>query len=402
MLYAIGILLLLLLIYKTFERPKATEELKQQTHNVILISIDTVRADYLQIYNPEGAPTPNLRKMADNGYLFANAIAQVPFTLPSHCTMLTGTYPMKHLVQENIATRLADEALTLAEVLKSQGYETAGFIGSLVLESGTGIEQGFDIYDDVFVRENRIVEDRSGIQKDAGTVKRSFLRWLDQRKTSSPFFSFIHFYDPHTPYDPPAPFRPNVQEPKALYRGELQYVDSIIGELMEELTRRNLLDRTILIVTGDHGEMLGEHGENGHGFFIYQEAVRIPLLFSFPERKKGKSAEVVELVDLMPTILDLLEIQIPQSVQGKSFAQTFQGTSWKSDVGYSESLTAAQHFGAAPLRSIQDTRYKYIDSPQPELYDLRADAAEQTNLATQKRDYRSDEIGFGQDHDPLQ
>lgn len=382
---AIGVAALLFLLYRTLERPETIEQ-QQQQRNVILISIDTVRADYLQIYNSGGVPTPNLQKIADRGFLFTNAIAQVPFTLPSHSTMLTGTYPMKHLVQENIATRLGDDAVTLAEVLKSNGYQTAGFIGSLVLESGTGIEQGFDTYDDVFVREHRTFEDRSGIQKDAATVKRSFLRWLDERNASSPFFSFVHFYDPHTPYDPPKPFRPDSQDPKALYRGELQYVDSIIGELVQDLTHRNLMSQSILVITGDHGEMLGEHGENGHGFFIYQEAVRVPLLISLPDHRRGKSDAVLELVDLMPTILDLLQIQSPPGVQGKSFAKSFDGQEPNSSgAGYSESLTAAQHFGAAPLRSIQDARYKYIDGPQPELYDLQSDATEQNNLVTSKK-----------------
>ena len=259
-LYGCGVAVILFLAYKTFDRPKAIQESQKTPYNLILISIDTVRADYLQIYNPQGARTPNLLRLAKEGFLFTNAISQVPFTLPSHCTMLTGTYPMKHGVQENIATKLSDDSLTLAEVLKSRGYQTAGFIGALVLESGTGINQGFETFDDSFVRENKTFEDRSGIQKDAESVKRSFLRWLD-RKHSAPFFSFIHFYDAHAPYNPPKPFRPSVDDPRALYRGELEYVDSVIGEIVDELSRRQLLDQSILVITGDHGEMLGEHGE---------------------------------------------------------------------------------------------------------------------------------------------
>lgn len=359
-----------------------------QPLNLILISIDTVRADYLQLYNPNGAPTPNLVRLAQNGFLFTDAISQVPFTLPSHSTMLTGTYPMKHLVQENVGSKLGDDALTLAEVMKSKGYQTVGFIGSLVLESGTGIEQGFDTFDDVFVRENKIMEDRSGIQKDAGSVKRSFVRWLDQRK-SGPFFSFVHFYDAHAPYDPPPPFAPAVPEPKALYRGELQYVDSVIGEIYEELSKRNLLSQTMIVITGDHGEMLGEHGESGHGFYIYQESLHVPLLFLLPDHKAGKSDSVVELVDLMPTVLDLLGIVVPETVQGKSIAAIFNGSKVSDEIAYSESLTALQHFGAEPLRSVQDHRYKYIDSLKPELYDLSQDSAEMHNIVTQQKDIAS-------------
>jgi arylsulfatase A-like enzyme/tetratricopeptide (TPR) repeat protein len=361
---------------------------KHEPYNLLLISIDTVRADYLQLYNPNGAPTPNLVRLAKNGFLFTNAISQVPFTLPSHSTMLTGTYPMNHLVQENIGSKLGDDAVTLAEVLKSNGYQTAGFVGALVLESGTGIEQGFDTFDDVFVRENKIMDDRSGIQKDAGSVKRSFLRWLDHKNTG-PFFSFVHFYDPHVPYDPPPAFAPPVRDPKALYRGELSYVDSVIGEIFEEFSKRNLLSQTVIVITGDHGEMFGEHGESGHGFFIYQESLDVPLLFLLPDHKAGKTDTVVQLVDLMPTILDLLGIAVPQAVQGKSVAAILSGTKSTAGIAYSESLTAMQHFGAEPLRSVQDLHYKYIDSLKPELFDLTKDPGEMNNIVQQKKEIAS-------------
>jgi arylsulfatase A-like enzyme/Tfp pilus assembly protein PilF len=386
LLYAVAITFLLYLAHRTFQRPKASEDSTPPAYNLILISIDTVRADYLQIYNSKGAPTPNLSKIANRAYLFTNVIAQVPFTLPSHSTMLTGTYPVKHRVQENIGVKLDESAITLAEVLKENGYQTAGFIGALVLESGTGIEQGFDTFDDAFVREDKVTEDRSGTQKDGVSVKRSFMNWLDHRQTNSPFFSFIHFYDPHTPYNPPAPFRPTENDPRALYRGELQYVDTIIGELVEDLSRRQLLNRTILVITSDHGEMLGEHGENGHGFYVYQEALRVPLLIALPDRSKGTSNEVLELVDLMPTVLDLLKIPVPKTVQGKSFAQHLTGKNSSSGFAYAESLTASLHFGAAPLLSMQDFRYKYIESPQPELYDLKEDAQELNNIAEKRKE----------------
>ncbi len=379
----VGILILVFAFKSTKKIPP-----KNEPYNLLLISIDTVRADYLQLYNPNGAPTPNLVRLAKNGFLFTDAISQVPFTLPSHSTMLTGTYPMKHLVQENVGSKLGDDAVTLAEVLKSNGYQTAGFIGALVLESGTGIEQGFDTFDDVFVRENKIMEDRSGIQKDAGSVKRSFLRWLDHRNTA-PFFSFVHFYDAHAPYDPPPAFAPAVREPKALYRGELQYVDSVIGEIFEELSKRNLLSNTIIVITGDHGEMLGEHGESGHGFFIYQESLHVPLLFVLPDHKAGKSDTVVELVDLMPTILDVLGVAVPETVQGKSVAPVFNGAKVSDEIAYSESLTAMQHFGAEPLRGVQDHRYKYIDSLKPELYDLNKDPQEMNNIVLQEKQIAS-------------
>src|SRR5262245_61480748 len=212
-------------------------EKNNSSYNLILVSIDTVRDDYLQLYNSSGAPTPNLNRLAAKGFVFTDVISQVPFTLPSHCTMLTGTYPMKHLVQENTTSKLPQSALTLAEVLKSNGYSTAGFVGSLVLESATGLGQGFDTYDDAFNYHDAKAEDMAGIQRDADTVASCFLRWLDGKKPPK-FFAFLHFYDPHTPYDPPAPFIPESRTPQEMYKGELRYVDSVIGKLFDELGKQ--------------------------------------------------------------------------------------------------------------------------------------------------------------------
>ncbi len=362
---------------------------QKEPYNVVLISIDTVRPDFMELYDPDGAPTPNLNRMAGHSFLFTNAISQVPFTLPSHCTMLTGTYPMKHGVAENTTSKLSEDSLTLAEVLKSNGYNTAGFAGSVVLEARTGIQQGFDTYDDSFNFHDLKTEDRSGIQKSADAVYDSYQRWLSEQGPEK-FFAFVHFYDPHIPYDPPAPFSPKNRTPQESYKGELSYVDSVIGKLVEDLTRRGILDNTLVIITGDHGEMFGEHEESGHGYFIYQEALKVPLLIALPgQAGKANIDSTVQLVDLMPTILSLLEIPVPPAVQGNSFANAMQGRTPDSRAAFSESLTATKYFGAAPLRSLQDGTFKYIDSPRPELYDLNADSGEKNNLYAQKNDTAS-------------
>lgn len=389
LLYLLPACTLLVAGYFLWLRNPDTPKKDKRPLNVVLISIDTVRPDFLELYDPAGAPTPNLKRISAHAFLFTNAISQVPFTLPSHCTMLTGTYPMKHGVAENTATKLSENSLTLAEVLKLNGYNTAGFAGSVVLEARTGIQQGFDTYDDSFNYHDLKTEDRSGIQKSADAVYDSYHRWLSEQGPEK-FFAFVHFYDPHIPYDPPAAFSPKNRTPQELYKGELRYVDSVIGKLMEDLNRRGILDHTVVIITGDHGEMFGEHRENGHGYFIYQEALKVPLLVAMPGQiGKSNIDSTVQLVDLMPTILTLLEIPVPSVVQGKSFAGEMQSKTRDSRSAFSESLTATKYFGAAPLRSLQDGTFKYIDSPRPELYDLRADSGEKNNLYAQQNDTAS-------------
>ncbi len=359
---------------------------RRPSYNLILISIDTVRDDALGLYNPKGAPTPALDRISSNSYTFTDVISQVPFTLPSHCTMLTGTYPMKHLVQENTRSSLSDSAITLAEVLKQNGYITAGFIGSIVLGASVGIGQGFDTYEDLFTLSDVKFADLGGIQKSAAEVYSSFRTWFG-KKAPGKFFAFVHFYDAHAPYEPPDPFVPEIVTPMSMYQGELRYVDSVIGRLFDEMNDKKVWEDTILVITGDHGEMLGEHKEMGHGYYIYQQALRVPLIVVIPG-KKGKTSieKPVQLVDLMPTILDMLQIDTPKTVQGVSMMPLVEGKQTGPRFAYSESLSGTQTFGTAPLRSIQDASYKYIDTARPELYDIRADILEEDNLIEQKKD----------------
>lgn len=354
--------------------------------NVILISIDTVRDDCLQLYDPNGAPTPNLNRIASNGYVFSDMISQVPFTLPSHCTIMTGTYPIKHLVQENTRSKLSDSAVTMAEVFQKGGYSTAGFIGSIVLGTSVGFNQGFQTYDDLFTLSNVKFADLGGIQKNADEVYNSFLHWFDKEKPQK-FFAFVHFYDAHAPYEPPPQFTPQEVNIRSMYQGELRYVDSVIGKMYDTLAAKGVWNNTLLIITGDHGEMLGEHGETGHGYFVYEQALRVPLIIVVPGHK-GKTVldKTVQLVDIMPTVLDLQHIAVPSQVQGRSLLPIMEGKQESPRFAFSESLSGSQTFGTAPLRSLQDSTYKYIDTARPELYNIKSDTQEAHNLYDSKHD----------------
>ncbi len=356
-----------------------------QPYNVVLISIDTVRPDCLQLYNPKnGAATPNIKRIAAEGYVFTNMISQVPYTLPAHSTMLTGTYPMKHLVQENVKGKLPDSAITLAEVLKKEGYTTAGFVGSIVLARSVGLNQGFDYFDDSFLMSDVKRPGLAGVTKTAEDVSGAFRKWFDANRPKK-FFAFLHFYDAHDPYRPPAGFRPKSSEAIELYKGELRYIDFMIGRVYDTLASQKALKNTIVIITGDHGEMFGEHGERGHGYFLYEQALKVPLIFRLSKAVPQTSIPaIVQTVDLMPTVLELLNIAIPGQVQGQSFLAVLQGKTLPPRFAVSESITASQHFGTAPLRSIQDASYKYIEAPQPELYNIRMDPFEEENLYSEK------------------
>ncbi len=354
----------------------------QEAWNLVLISIDTVRTDDLQIYNARGVPTPGLNSLAVKGMTFTNAISQAPYTFPSHATMLTGTYPMFHRVQENARARLQPSAVTLAEVLRNNGYKSAAFVGSIVLGSSTRINQGFDVFDESFTLADARVADLAGVQRNGDQVYEAFSRW--HSSAIGKYFAFVHIYDPHSPYDPPESFKTSDPSQHGLYRGELQYADSIVDRIIHELPLAN----TLVVLTGDHGEMFGEHGEIGHGYFVYQPVLKVPLVIAFPgQHSAGKRSDaIVSLVDLMPTLLDLLGIAIPPEVQGIPFTDVLREETTESRPAFSESLTGTRFFRTMPLRSVQDGRYKYIDTPEPELYDLGADASENRNLCAERPD----------------
>ena len=354
--------------------------------NVLLLTIDTLRADHLGCYGYHGVETPHIDRLAEDGVLFINATCQVPLTLPSHCSILTGTYPMHHGVRDNAGFYLDDNKTTLAEILKNYGYATSGFIGAFVLDSRWGIDQGFDYYFDNFDLTKYKFVSLDAVQRRGEEVLDEAFLWWDKNGHNK-FFTWIHLYDPHTPYDPPEPYQSMFRgKPYGSYDGEIAYTDMLIGQLIAKLEEKGVLDNTLIIFTADHGEMLGEHRESCHGFFIYDAATRIPLIIKPPTTAlKGRVIETqVQSVDIVSTILHMLDIPIPGELQGQSLLPLLLGKSSDNEelFAYSETFYPRYHYGWSELKSLRTRQYKYIQAPRPELYDLTQDPRENRNILT--------------------
>ncbi len=363
------------------------DELKDKL-NIVLFTIDTLRADHLECYGYDRVKTPNLNRLAAEGVRFADFISQAPLTLPSHCSIFTGTYPLFHGVRDNGGFYLDSKHVTLAERLKEKGYQTGAFVGAFVLDSRWGLDQGFDYYFDNFdlTKYKRISLD--AVQRRGDEVIGEARRWIEAN-VGQKFFAWIHLYDPHTPYDPPEPFKTQYAGRMfGLYDGEIAYVDQLIGEFIEFMKARGLLEKTLVIITADHGESLGEHRESAHGFFIYDAVLRIPLIIRFPQ-KSGIEGVVVsaqaQSIDLMPTILELAGASFPSSVQGKSLLPLLAGKKSRGRLAYSETFYPRYHYGWSELRSLRKGNLKLIAAPRPELYDLTLDPRETVNLYTKEK-----------------
>ena len=344
--------------------------------NVLLITIDTIRADRLGCYGYAAAGTPNLDRLAAEGVRFANAYAQVPLTLPSHCSIMTGTYPPDHLVRNNGTYSLGPGLPTLAGTLKARGYATAAFVASFTLDSRFGLARGFDLYDDGVQGAEALKSFRS--ERDAGAVLAALGPWIEKNRGER-FFGWAHFYDPHLPYAPPPPF--DIDYKGRRYDGEIAYVDHVVGKLLELLKDRGLLDRTLILVAGDHGEALGEKKEIDHGLFLYDGTLKVPLIIRLA---KGLPAGLVvparvRLIDIMPTILDLLGIAVPAGVRGTSLLPYVRGRKTSDLPSYIETVYPRENYGWSELRGLIDGPWKYIQAPKPELYDLARDPREERN-----------------------
>lgn len=347
--------------------------------SIILISVDTLRADHLSCYQPGRVTTPHIDALAKDGTLFSQVSALVPLTLPSHVTMFTSAYPFANGVEDNGVPFGAVETLTT--VLKNAGYRTGAFVGGFALDRRFGLSRGFDEYDSPFDLHKKTVTDAGGLKRPGAQVTAAAERWLDQNGTS-PFFLFLHLYDLHTPYDLPPD--PGLQGGKAGYRAELTYVDGVIGDFLAHLERRGLLSTALIVFTSDHGEGLGDHGESTHGYFVYQSTLRVPLIIHQPRAwKRSWNARVddpASLLDIAPTILDAIGLPQSGSMKGHSLIAG-KGTG----ETYAESLYSRNHFGCAALRALRLGRFKYIDAPHPELYDLSIDPSESRNLYATER-----------------
>jgi arylsulfatase A-like enzyme len=374
---------------------------KSQAPNVILITLDTTRADRMGFMGSQRGLTPNLDALARESVVFTRAYSQVPLTTASHATILTGTYPQFHQV-DDFGVPLAQDLPYAPYIFRGNGYYTAAFVGSLVLDpearSAPGFERGFDTYDAGFHR-RRVGEDRyQAIERRGGEVVAHALTWLNSHQ-KGPFFIWIHLYDAHDPYDPPEPFKS--QYAATPYNGEIAYVDSVVGKLLTELHTRGLYDGALIAVMADHGEALGEHGEATHGIFLYDETIHVPLLFKLPQqRSAGKQIDNrVGLVDVLPTILQVEGIAVPSQVQGESLTAFFtpatpklgpasEATGARSETpkdrpAYSESDYPHRTFGWSSLHSLRTGKYLYVEAPRKELYDQSADPKAEHNLAAE-------------------
>jgi arylsulfatase A-like enzyme/Tfp pilus assembly protein PilF len=351
--------------------------------NVLVITLDTTRADRIGAYGYARAETPSLDRLAAQGLLFEHCITPTAYTLPSHSSIFTGTYPPFHGVRLNGDSALSDVHTTLAEQLKARGYRTGAFVGAFVLDGRWGLEQGFDHFDDDFQLGPKQQLDLAGVQRPASAVTDAALEWIGA-ENAKPFFAWLHFYDAHTPYSPPEPYakRFRTSDPMSLYDGEIAFADSQVGRVMQWLTARGLDDNTIVVIVGDHGEGLGSHRETEHGYFIYDYALRVPLIVRLPSAKfAGKRIpSQVRTIDIFPTILELVGETPPATVQGESMWPMVAGRKPPPPrYAYSESMATRLQYGWSALYSIRSEDYKYIEAPRAELYDLRADPGETSN-----------------------
>jgi arylsulfatase A-like enzyme/tetratricopeptide (TPR) repeat protein len=369
----------------------------QRAPNLVLIVIDTMRADHLSCYGYEWIRTPNIDNLARNGVLFKNAVSHIPLTLPSLSSIMTSTLPPTNGVHYNEGFYLDESAQTLAEILEEEGYWTGAVLGAVVLDSINGISQGFSRYNDDFGKFSgnlphiKLLEKQLNYtQRRASEVTDLSLNLSDSLVDDRPFFLFIHYFDPHSPYDPPPPYSlidPTLEKGSdevrtQFYDGEIAYTDEHIGRLLKGLEERGLLENTLVVLTTDHGEALGEHGEKSHGYYNYEGTLHIPLVFSWPkEFPQGVIYDnLARHIDLAPTILDILGIEGKDggSFQGESLYPFGQGKS--PDFSYLESAMTYIIFGWGGSRGVRSTEWKYIASPQEELYDLREDPGEEDNL----------------------
>jgi arylsulfatase A-like enzyme/cytochrome c-type biogenesis protein CcmH/NrfG len=345
---------------------------------VILISIDTLRADHLPAFGYTGVETPHLDALRRDAVLFTNAYTPTPLTFPAHSSLLTGLLPGQHGVRDNVgyaldAARISrGEMPFLPQILKGKGYATGGAVSAYVLLGRNGLKTGFDFYEDgIELRTNRGL---GGLQRPGSETLRLSLDWL-RGAAEKPFFFFFHIYEPHSPYAPPAPFA--ARYAASPYDGEIAAADAIVGDLIAELKRLGVYDRAIIVLLSDHGEGLNEHGEEEHGVLLYREAIHVPLMLKLPEgRRAGETAEApAELTDVVPTVLTLLGLPVPATLPGRSLLNV--ATERRA---YSETFYPRLHFGWSELSSLVDRRWHYIEGPDPELYDLAADPGERKNL----------------------
>ena len=383
--------------------------------NVLLVTIDTLRADHVGAYGSSGALTPAIDSLAKDGLRFERTYAHVPLTLPSHTTIMTGTYPFTNGVRDNGSFRFDGARPTLAGTLKQAGYRTGAFVGAFPVDARFGLNAGFDVYDDRY-GSRPVGGELSVLERTAEQVLAPAYDWIVGRPStaissargprehsesssgaarasgggvpasSEKWFAWIHLYDPHDPYEPPEPYRSRyASEP---YDGEVAYTDASLGAFLAKLRSASALDNTLVVIASDHGESLGEHGERTHGLFAYDATIRVPLIMWAPRHiQAGVFRDPARLIDIMPTVLDLVGVSAPAAVDGRSLRPYVAGERTYDDGGtYFEALNANLTRNWAPLRGLVQNGLKLIDLPVPELYELGADPGEQRNVYARRTD----------------
>ena len=360
---------------------------------IVLISIDTLRADRLPAYGYDGVETPHIDRLATDGIVFENAVSHIPLTLPSHASLFTGLLPPEHGVRDNVGYALDTGALEsgsmpwLPKLLKDRGYATGGAVSTFVLRSKMGLEPGFDFYEDSI--EFRPGTGLGGMQRAGVETLGLAVEWL-RGVADDPFFLFFHMYEPHTPYTPPEPFHSRYDDP---YDGEVATSDQVVGDLLAELDRLGVYDQALIVVLSDHGEGLGDHGEDEHGVLLYRSTLHVPLIVKLPAddtgtlpHAGGRVAAPVQLIDLVPTVGQMLDLPLPDTLRGRSLLDFVGGENPEPDRAlYSETFYPRLHFGWSELTSLTDAGHHYIEGPDPELFDLVADPAQATNVLRAER-----------------
>jgi arylsulfatase A-like enzyme/Tfp pilus assembly protein PilF len=374
-----GALVAALLVLPACRRAAAPAARDTARPNVLLVTIDTLRADRLGSYGHASAATPTLDGLAARGVRFATAVAHVPLTGPSHASILTGLTPLGHGVRDNGGYVLPSEVKTAAEDFRAAGYRTAAFVSGFPLDRRFGFDRGFDSYDDRLPRGN----DRRRtpyVERFADATTDVALRWLAAPAAggAAPFFLWVHYYDPHAPYEPPGELALRFRT--APYDGEIAFVDLQLARLLHALEATGALARTLVLATADHGEGLGEHGEGTHGLFLYDSTLRVPWIMAGPGVAAGRVVETVaRAVDVLPTLLDQAGCPAREGLDGRSLRPAAEGRKMADAPAYLESVYAEREYGWAPLFALRTSRFKLIEAPRPELYDLTADAGEVTN-----------------------
>jgi choline-sulfatase len=363
---------------RTVEKPESAGSNSLRPLNVLLVTIDTLRADHVHCYGYTQIETPAIDGLASRGVLFENAVAQTPLTPPSHASIFTGQYPTVHHVRNTGGFILQSSARPLARILQEQGWDTGAFVSSAVLKKIFGFGNGFAVYDDQMPKTAKGPDNGDSPERRGGDTVDRAIEWLKGR-SGKPYFLWVHLYDPHLPYSLTDEFREKYRN--APYDGEIAYADQQLGRLMSAASSKSGMDKTIVAVLADHGESLGEHGEYSHGVFLYDATLRIPFIIAGPGVSTGvRVKQQARTIDFLPTILDLVGAKLPGNVQGSSLVPTFAGKSVPTDISYEETLYPKMNMGWAELTGIRTHQWKYIRAPRSELYDLSSDPGELRNV----------------------